>query len=182
MSNCGKYDLLPESAPSQWFALTVKPRFDKAVAKSLESKGFPTFLPLYSKQHKYAARFKQFELPLFPGYVFCRFSAVNRLPILITPGVTQILGSGSQPNAVDEAEIISLQTAIKARLKIEPAPFIQVGQKVRILLGALAGIEGIVVSFKQYLRLSVSITLLQRSVLLEIDRVHVATLSASGVL
>jgi hypothetical protein len=154
VSNCGKCDLFSESAPSQWFALAVKPRSDKAVARTIETKGFPTFLSLY---------------------------AVNRLPIVITPGVTQILGSGKQPNPVDEAEIISFQKAIKARVKIEPFPFLQAGQKVRVFQGALTGIEWIVVSCKEYLRLIVSITLLQRSVLLEIDRVQVETLSAPGV-
>jgi transcription antitermination factor NusG len=170
MSNCGKCDVNSETALLQWFALAVKPRFDKAVAKTLEAKGFPTFLPLYTKQHKYATRSKEFELPLFPGYIFCRFCAPNRLSILTTPGVTQILGFGNQPNPVDEMEIFSLQTAIRAHLRMEPFPFLQVGQKVRVHEGALAGIEGIVVSFKQCLRLVVSISLLQRSVLLEIDR------------
>jgi hypothetical protein len=41
---------------------------------------------------------------------------------------------------------------------------------VRINSGALAGVEGIVISFTQRLRLLLSITLLQRSVLLELDR------------
>lgn len=180
MPNSGKCDLLSDSAPSQRFALTVKPSLDKAVAQRLETKGFPTFLPLYTKQHKYAARSKQFELPLFPGYVFCRFSAVHRLPILTRPGVTQILGSGNQPNPVDEAEISSLQTAIKAQLRIESFPFLPVGQKVRILEGALTGIVGIAVSFKQYLPLIVSITLLQRPILLKIGRVQLEPLSAPG--
>jgi transcription antitermination factor NusG len=176
MSNSGKCDLFSDSTPSQWFALIVKRSFDKAVAKTLETKGFQTFLPLYTKQHTYASRSEQFELPLFPGHVSCRFSAVNRLPILSTPGVMQILSSGNQLNPVDEAEIVSLRTAIKARLRIEPVPFLQVGEKARILQGALAGIEGIVVKSKQYLRLIVS--MIQRSVLLEIDRVQGEILSA----
>ena len=76
----------------QWFALAVKPRFDKAVARTLDTKGFETFLPLYKKMHNYGARCKEFELPLFPGYVFCRFNALMRLPIVTTPGVTHDLG------------------------------------------------------------------------------------------
>ena len=80
----------------QWFALAVKPRFDKAVARTLDTKGFETFLPLYKKRHNYGARCKEFELPLFPGYVFCRFNALMRLPIVTTPGVTHILGDRKQ--------------------------------------------------------------------------------------
>jgi transcription antitermination factor NusG len=167
---CGERTHRFPEAPPQWFALAVKPRSDKAVARTLEMKGFQTFLPLYKKRHKYAARFKEFELPLFPGYVFCRFQAVTRLPILTTPGVTQILGAGNKPIALSETEISSLQTAIRARVPIHPFPFLRLGHKVRIDKGALAGVEGIVMSHKPYLRLVLSITLLQRSVMLEIDR------------
>jgi transcription antitermination factor NusG len=154
----------------QWFALAVKPRYDKAVARMLEIKGFQTFVPLYTKQHKYVGRCKNSELPLFPGYVFCRFNALTRLPILTTPGVLQILGTGNMPIPLSETEITSLQTAIQAQLLMQPFPFLQVGRKVRIDAGVLAGVEGIVIRVKPCPRLVISITLLQRSVLLELDR------------
>ena len=154
----------------RWFALAVKPRHDKAVSRTLENKGYQTIVPLYRKQHRYAARFKETELPLFPGYVFCRFNPGVRLPIVTTPGVLQILGAGRVPVPVDDAEMASLQTALKLKLSARPLPFLQAGQKVRITEGALAGVEGNILSFKQCLRLVLSVTLLQRSVLLEIDR------------
>jgi len=163
----------------QWFALAVKPRHDKAVARTLETKGFQTFLPLYKKQHPCGARRKESELPLFPGYVFCRFDALYRLPILTTPGVTQILGAGKMPIPLRDTEISSLQTAIQAQLRIRPCPFLQAGQKVRISEGALAGVQGIVMSSRQGPRLVLSVSLLQRSVLLEIDGDQVSAEKAS---
>jgi transcription antitermination factor NusG len=158
----------------QWFALSVKPRFDKAVARTLEGKGLETFLPLYKKQHSYAARSKESELPLFPGYVFCRFNVLTRMPVLTTPGVTQILGTGNRPIPLSETEIVSLRTAIRAELPLQPFPFLQVGQRVRIEEGVLTGVVGIIIRLKQSLRLVLSVTLLQRSVLLEIDRCQVS--------
>ena len=113
-----------EAGALQWFALTVKPRHDKAVARVLETKGFHTFVPLYTKQHRYAARRKDSELPLFPGYVFCRFNVLTRLPILTTPGVTQILSAGNTPIPLSETEIASLQMAIRAHLSVRPFPFL----------------------------------------------------------
>ncbi len=164
---------LKEGTP-QWFALAVKPRFDKAVAQALEMKGYETLLPLYKKHHKYGARSKVAELPLFPGYVCCRFDVLTRLPILTTPGVIQVLGAGNMPIPLSDVEITSLQTAIKAQLPVQPFPFVDAGRRVRINSGALAGVEGIVIDCKQRLRLVLSITLLQRSVLLEIDRDQVS--------
>src|SRR5262249_24181112 len=167
---------LKEGSP-QWFALTVKPRFEKAVARTLELKGYETLLPLYKKHHTFGARSKDSELPLFPGYVCSRFDVQTRLPILTTPGVIQVLGAGNTPIALSDLEITSLQRAIKAQVPVRPFPFVHTGQRVRINRGVLAGVEGIVISSKQCkqrLRLVLSITLLQRSVLLEIDRDQVS--------
>jgi transcription antitermination factor NusG len=156
--------------PDQWFALVVKPRFDKAVGRTLEAKGFETLVPTYRKSHTYGTRTKFSELPLFPGYVCCRFDIRRSLPVLSTPGVVHVVGARSVPIAISDVEIQSLQTAIRAHVPVEPFPFVSVGQRVRITSGALAGVEGIVLGPKPKLRIVLSIALLQRSVLLEIDR------------
>jgi transcription antitermination factor NusG len=155
---------------AKWFAIVVKPRFDKAVARALEAKGYETLVPMYRKYHTYGKRSKLSELPLFPGYVCCRFDAHTMLPILSTPGVVSVVGIRSVPMPLSETEINSLQAAINAHLPVEPFPYLNVGQRVRITSGVLAGLEGIVLGPKPKLRLVLSITLLQRSVLLEIDR------------
>jgi transcription antitermination factor NusG len=160
---------------AQWFALVVKPRFDKAVAQALESKGYETIVPVYKKHHRYGNRSKDFEVPLFPGYVCCRFDVQARLPVLTTPGVIRVLGVRNMPVPLSEVEINSLQTAMKSQLPIQPFPFVTAGQRVRINSGVLEGVEGIVLGLKGELRLVLSITLLQRSVVLEIDRGQVST-------
>lgn len=161
-------------ASLQWFALVVKPRFDKAVARTLELKGYETLLPLYKRHHRYGNRSRESELPLFPGYVCCRFNVHKRLSIVTTPGVVRVLGDGSAPTALSETEIHGLQMAIRARVPIQPFPFLNAGQRVRINSGALAGLEGIVLGPKPKLRLVISITLLQRSILLEVERENVS--------
>lgn len=167
------------AAGGQWFALVVKPRFDKAVGRTLEAKGYPTLVPTYRKYHTYGARSKVSELPLFPGYVCCRFDVSSSLPILSTPGVLRVVGTRNAPAPLSEIEIDSLQAAMRSRLPVEPFPFVNAGERVRITGGVLAGIEGIVLGPKPKLRLILSITLLQRSVLLEIDGDHVSPQGAS---
>src|SRR5205085_4481438 len=58
-----------------WFALYVKPRHEKNVALMLHGKGYEAFLPTYSHRVKYN---KNFDLPLFPSYVFCRIELSSR--------------------------------------------------------------------------------------------------------
>lgn len=166
-----KFDCRPaETASPQWYALAVKPRHDKAVSRTLENKGYETFVALYRQRRRYSTRYKSTDLPLFPGYVFCRFASFTKLPVLTTPGVIRILGAGRVPIPVDDSEITSLQTVLKFQFPATPLPFLHAGQKVRITAGALEGVEGIVTDLKQCLRLVLSVTLLQRSVLVEIDR------------
>jgi transcription antitermination factor NusG len=158
----------------QWFALRIKPQREKIVASALRSKGYEEFLPLYRCRRRWSDRIKEMDLPLFPGYVFCRFDVHSRLPILVTPGVLLIVGVGKTPSPVDDSEIAALQSIVKSGLQAEPWPFLKIGQRVRIEHGSLEGVEGILVAIKKPYRLVVSVTLLQRSVAVEIDH-HWAT-------
>jgi transcription antitermination factor NusG len=152
-----------------WFALSVTVRHEKIVSELLRNKGFETFLPLYKRRHQYDRRFREFELPLFPGYLFCQTSLSTRLPIMTTPGVIRIVGAGRTPIPVDNTEIWSLKKAVEAGVAVSPHHFWKSGQIGRVSTGALAGVEGVVVKSKQSLRLILCVTLLQRAVMLEID-------------
>ena len=154
---------------SQWFAVNTRSQREKMVAFLLHSKGYEEFLPLYETRRRWSDRMKAVEKPLFPGYVFCRFEVEKRLPILLTPGVCCIAGIGKTPLPVEEREIAALQSIVQSGLKPEPWPYLQVGQRVRILRGALEGIEGLLIGVKKHCRLVVSVTLLQRSVAVEIE-------------
>jgi transcription antitermination factor NusG len=163
------YDV-PTGESASWYALTVRPRFDRAVAQALESQGYETFLPQYRRRPHHGMPSQDPEMPLFPGYVLCRFDIRRASPVVDTPGVIRILGEGAEPAALPGHEVASLQTAIRAGLPLEPFPFVQRGARMRIERGALAGVEGIVVSSRAKVRLVLSITLLQKSALLEIAR------------
>jgi transcription antitermination factor NusG len=148
----------------QWYALKVRTRYEDIVRLHLHCRGYELFLPMRKWRRRWSDRFKELELPLFPGYVFCRFNAMNRLPILTTPGVVQVIGVGKVPVPIDETEIAALKTTVKSGLPIQPWPFPQIGQRVKIEHGPLRGVEGILLGFRGGQRLVLSITLLQRSV------------------
>ncbi len=154
---------------SAWFAVAVVPRKEKAVARALHAKGYEDFLPMYVERRRWSDRLQDVEVPLFPGYVFCRFDPLARLPILKIPAVHSILGDRQNPEAVPEAEIAALQAVCHAGIEATPCPYLAVGSKVHIAEGPLAGIDGILVEAKSS-RLVLSVALLQRSVSLEIDR------------
>jgi transcription antitermination factor NusG len=156
-----------------WFALQVKPRHEKVAAQALERKGFEQFLPVYRARRRWSDRVKEVHLPLFPGYAFCRFDPLNRLPVLTIPNVVHVVGFGKTPAPVADVEIASLQAIVKSGLPALPWPFLKIGQFVRIDSGPLIGVTGLLLEIKNGHRLVVSVTLLQRSVAVEIDHAWV---------
>src|SRR6266481_404023 len=170
-----------ENISYQWYALRVRSRYENTVAAHLQGKGYESLLPLYKSRRPWSDRFKEIELPLFPGYVFCRFNPLDRLPILTVPGVVHVVGVGRTPVPIDETEIAAIQAALKSGLPSQPWPFLQIGHKVRIEHGPLCGIEGILLGFKGHQRLVLSVTLLQRSVAVQVDGASVRAMPHQGL-
>ena len=169
--------LTPDLFP--WFALQVRTRYEAGVADQLSRQGYDRFLPLYKLRKRWSDRIKEVDAPLFPGYLFCRFNPQDRLPILKTPGVIQIVGFKTGPAVVDEAEIRSIQTLVAAGVPHQPWPFLAAGDRVRIESGPLLGLEGILTEVRRSYRLVLSVTLLQRSVAVEIDSASVTAINPS---
>jgi transcription antitermination factor NusG len=152
----------------RWFALRVRPRAEKQVATRLRLHGYEEFLPVSQQRRRWSDRIVDLDFPLFPGYVFARFVAERRLPILTMPGVVEVVGPARTPEPIDETEMASLQAVVASKLPVEPWPDRFVGQKVRIIAGPLRGAEGTLVSVRQHHRLMVTVSLLQRSVSVEV--------------
>lgn len=167
-----------EAVTQRWYALQVRTRWEGSTAVLLSGKGYQTFLPTYQAKKRGVRKIREANAPLFPGYVFCNFDAQNRLPILITPGVISIVGRGRVPLPVDDSEITAIETVVSSGVAAEPWPYLELGQRVRIESDALQGLEGILINYKGNHRIVVSVSLLRRSVALEIDRTSVRPVGA----
>lgn len=158
----------------RWYALQLRSRWESSTTALLSAKGYETFLPTYKNSKRGSVRSKQVQAPLFPGYLFCRFNVCDRLPVLITPGVISVVSRGRVPIPVEESEVEAIQRMVSTDMHVEPCSYLEVGQRVRVEDGALSGVEGVLTSFKGSQRIVVSISLLRRSVALEIDRYAVS--------
>jgi len=162
---------LPRPDNLSWYAVQIQSRLGNVASATLRGKGYEEFLPLYRFRRRWSDRIKELELPLFPGYLFCRIDVSDRLlPILTTPGVIGIVGAGKTPVPVDDEEIEAIRAILRSGLAVQPWPFLRVGSKVYIEGGPLAGVEGIITNMDKVYRLIVSVNLLQRSVAVEIER------------
>ena len=159
---------------ANWHALHVRSRHEKSVWAQLESKAHEVFLPLYGTRQKWADRWKSVELPLFPGYVFCRFDLRDRSSVLTTSGVIDLVRIGLSPAPIESSEIEAIQRIVNLPLAAEPYGDLLAGEFVTLTQGPLKGLTGKVTEVRKGLRLIVSVELLRRSVLVEIDRDWVA--------
>jgi transcription antitermination factor NusG len=167
--------MIPSDAtPPLWYAVRVRSNYERTVSTVLDHKGVEQFLPTYRSRRVWSDRVKTIELPLFPGYVFCRIPLEERNRVITTDGVVGFVGAGRQPIPVSEAEIDAIRTIVQSQAPAEPWPFLKIGQTVRINRGSLSGIEGILIKVKSSWRLVVSVMLLERSVAVEIDAAYVS--------
>lgn len=164
-----------------WYAIHVQSKFEKVASTVLRDKGLEEFLPLYSVKRQWSDRVKQVDLPLFPGYLFCRIDIAGRLlPVVTTPGVRGVVSAGRYPIPVSEQEIEAVQAVVRSGLPVMPWPGLIAGAPVLIERGPLAGVEGIVLDVNKKYGLIVSVPLLQRAVAVEIEREWVRPLAQAG--
>jgi transcription antitermination factor NusG len=120
------------------------------------------------------------ELPLFSGYVFGRFDPADRqVLVTTTPGVMGIVGFGGKALPLDDVEMAAIRRVIELGIAAEPWKYVQSGQRVRIEHGALAGMEGVFLGAQKKHKLLLSLTLLQRSVVIQVDGVNVTPVHGS---
>jgi transcription antitermination factor NusG len=156
-------------APYPWYAIRTRSNHERIAKTILKEKGYESYLPLYQSKRRWSDRVVETEKPLFPGYLFCRFDRKEQLPILTTPGVASIVGFGLEPEPVPEVEIDAVQALLRCGLRVEPSMLLHEGQRVRVNRGALEGLEGTLMKKKSEWRFVVSVTMLQRSISVEID-------------
>jgi transcription antitermination factor NusG len=154
---------------SRWYALYVRSHHERVVESVLKGKGYIAFSPFYTTQRKRVDRTIKIEIPLFPGYVFCRFDASRRLPILMTPGIVEVVPA-NRPEPIDDAEISSIQMLALSGLPVQPWPFLRSGQRIRLNAGPLVGAEGFFLRIKDEYHLVVSVCLLQRAVSVIVEK------------
>lgn len=160
-----------ESFEPSWYAVQTFPRHEKAVSEQLQGEGIECLLPLTVRVHKWSDRKQNVSLPLFPGYTFVRLGEYrrDRVRVLRRPGVVRFVGTsqGAIPLATDE--ISHIRQLMEHKINCEPHPFLKAGQKVRIRSGALRGLEGILLRESGNDSLVLSVSLIQRSLSIQIE-------------
>jgi transcription antitermination factor NusG len=152
-----------------WYAAYTCANHEKRVAQQLSVRSVEHFLPLYESVRRWKDRRVQLQLPLFPGYVFVRMALRDRLQVLEIPSVARLVGFNGAPTPLPDGEIEALKAGLAGGVRAVPHPYLKVGRRVRITSWPFEGLEGILIRRKNGLRFVISLDLIQRSILLDVE-------------
>lgn len=167
----------------QWFAVWTRSRQEKCAASMLETLGIPHYLPLKTEVHQWSDRKQTVTVPLFSGYLFVRIDLAkrSRLEVLNASGIAGFVGNPMGPLAIPDYQIEDIRTVLETRTECSVLPLLNEGDRVRVLRGPLVGVEGRLVRSNSSSRLSISIEMIQKSLLVNVSRQDVELLGHSGV-
>jgi transcription antitermination factor NusG len=154
---------------ANWFAAYTNSHHEKRVAWRLEERHIEFFLPLYSARHRWKnGCAMNLDLPLFQNYVFVRIDPRNRVAVLEVPGVLSLVGFGRTLATLPDFEIEALRSAVGER-RIEPHPYLVIGERVRIKAGPMSGMEGVLLRKKNNFRVVLALDAIMQCVAVEVD-------------
>ena len=164
---------LAAPASEAWYAVWTRNQYEPRVSDRLRRKHFEVFLPTVRVPSRRRDKRVVLDQPLFPGYVFLRFapSRAGYVAVASTDGVVRVLGQGwdaLQPVPDDQVE--GVRRLVTQAEGARAVPWIRVGDRVRIVAGPLAGLEGLVRDrCRGRATFVVNVDLLQRSVGVELE-------------
>jgi transcriptional antiterminator RfaH len=161
-------DILQAPAPDRfWVVLHTRPRCEKKVVEYCRRSGFPVYLPLRKKVHRYGARERMFLSPLFPGYAFCILGVAERTAVRQNRHVANLLEVLDQGRLVEQLR--QIEQALSAGDVVGVMPYLEKGKPVRVTGGAMKGLEGIVLRVKGRTRVVLNVDMIRQSVVVEVD-------------
>lgn len=158
---------------ARWYAAYTCANHEKRIAEQLQGRAIEHFLPLYEAVHRWKDRRVRLELPLFPGYLFVRLPLAERMRVLELPSVVRLVGFGEHPAALSDEEVNTLRAGLRSGLRAQPHSFLPLGRRARITHGPLSGLEGVLLRRKGNLRVVLSVDLIQRSIVVDVDAADV---------
>ena len=169
----------PENAVADsrlWFAVWTRSRHEQVVRAQLDEKQVVSFLPTLTKWSRWRDRRKQIEVPLFPGYVFARFAAQERLSVLKCSGVVSLVSVNGSPVPIPEHEIEGIRQLVASTLPYDPCPTIKTGTMVEVTHGPLRGVVGRLTRTGTQARLILAVNLIGQGVSVQVDAADVRAL------
>lgn len=157
----------------RWYACYTRARHEKQVERILRERGIESYLPLIPRLQQWKDRKRRVEFPLFPSYVFGRFTLQEVHAVLTTPGVSTIVRTNGYPTPISDLELENVRrfaaAVAEGGVEPEPSPYVREGDWVRIGDGPFRGVIGIVVERRGRRRVLVGLRAIGQGFEVDID-------------
>jgi len=150
-----------------WRVAHTKSRNEKALAHDLIIRGVSYFLPMRYKLRYIRGRKIKSLLPLFSGYLFFCGNEKQRVEVLKTNRVANLIEVSDQQNLIEE--LCKIEQAIKAGVQLKPHKYVRANQRCRVNSGPLRGLEGIIQKIPAATRLILQVDILGQAASVEVD-------------
>jgi transcriptional antiterminator RfaH len=166
----------PVESRAECYPFNVRVRGEESVARTLREKGYEVLLPTYIQKRRYSDRIKKISCALFPGYVFAYTTMDAMMGILATPGAHYVVRSGTKITSLSPEDEQTVRALCLANAECEPCNHFQLGLRVLIEEGPLAGLTGTLAKVRNSERVIISVESVQRSIMVEIGRASLRVL------
>ena len=102
--------------------------------------------------------------------------------MLKTPGIAGFVGNQTGPLPIPDHQIEDVRTILDTRVACEVLPLLNEGDRVRVMRGPLAGVEGRLVRSNSSTRLAISIEMIHKTLVVSVSRNDVELLEHRAAL
>jgi transcription antitermination factor NusG len=160
-----------------WLAAYTRSRHEHHVADQLRLKDLEFLLPTYERLARWSDRIKRSPAPLFPGYVFVHVSDRERVSVLQTMGVVNLVSSAGRAAVLHDRDVERLRACGLRSNDVEPHPYLRIGHRVRVKHGPFAGWEGTLLEKCNGCRLIITVDQIMKSVAINLHGADVENIN-----
>jgi len=127
-----------------WYVVQSKPREEERALYFLKEKGFDAYLPRMEVVKVRKLNNVKTKLPLFPGYLFCRFKKEDEslAHVRWTKGVKKILPESVSPSPIDDEIVAAIHNLEQEDGVIRKKP-LQKNDRIRVARGPMQDVLGV---------------------------------------
>jgi transcription elongation factor/antiterminator RfaH len=152
-----------------WYVVYTYPKQEKRIFSDLIKQSINAFLPFQKVVRQWSDRKKKLTVPLFPNYVFVQVPEKERFKVFSVPGVTRFISFEGKPAIVSNDEINIIKQLVNHNISFENEVSLTSGDRVKVVHGPLAGLQGILVDRKGGKRFGIHFDSISQSISVDIQ-------------
>lgn len=156
------------SETRDWWCLYTRSRREKELARKLQAKSIPHYLPVVPKRYRSPnGRLRTSYIPLFANYVFLLGTEEERMEALTTNDISKCHLISEREQFVKD--LLQIHGLVLGNEPLTPEARLLPGDPVRVRTGPFRGYEGVVIRREGKTRLLLALHFLQKGVSMQLD-------------